>query len=257
MESKEIGSDFQENMSIRYFRDTTANTNYSIIQIFKKKKNGTFQYPFVRIIPNTADRVTAQTLAEREGWGLVINGGGWEGPRIENSVLISDEAPYSQHHASLLTIDANGDLGFVPDVQGGEGATLIQQGIVSAFYYFFPLIVNYEDYDYPTNIEHTFGNHDWEIAQKQIIGQYENGDYCIITAEGRGYANSVGFTVPQIQALCKNIGLKFAFHLDGGGSTQTIIGKKQINHVYEGTSGRLLPGFIVFNGTNTFKIPNT
>lgn len=255
LKTDEKGARFSENMSVRYFRDTTANTSYSITQIFKKKMDGTFQYPFIRYMPTTADRKTAYELARLEGWDLVINGGGWEGPVIENSVLKTDAAPYYQTGGCMITIDSNGDLGYVPDVVGGEGAGLVSQGIVSAFYHFFPIVVNYEDYDYPTNIKDTFGNHNWEIAQKQIFGQYENGDYCIITAEGRGYANSVGFTVPQIQALCKDIGLKFAYHLDGGGSTQTIYGKKRINCVYESQT-RVLPGFIVFNSSDHYYIPN-
>ena len=250
------GNNFYDNMSIRHYRNVDANTSYTVAQIFKKKIDGTYQYPFIRIIPTEADRKTAYDLARREGWDFVINGGGWEGPAIENSTVVLDDAPWYQPGGCIITIDGNGDFGYKDNVVAGDAAQLVAQGIVSAFYHFFPLIVNYNNYDYPTDIPYTFGDHNWEVAQKQIIGQYENGDYCIITAEGRGFANSVGFTVPQIQSLCKNMGLKFAYHLDGGGSTQTVMGLKHVNHIYEGTSGRLLPGFIVFNGTNTFSIPN-
>lgn len=246
---------FDSNLSFDYSR--LHDTNYTMFRIFKKKIDGTSQYAFMRILPNIPERKTAYDLANSEGWNLVINGGGWEGPTIENSVVKYDQAPYYQVGGTMITIDQNGDFGFKTDVQAGDGAALVQQGIVSAFYSFFPLIVNYENYDYPTDIPDTFGNHNWEIAQKQIVGQFENGDYFILTSEGRNYAHSVGFTVPQVQALCKSLGLKFAYHLDGGGSAQTVLGKKNINYVYEGTSGRLLPGFIVFNGTNTFSIPNS
>lgn len=255
LKTDEKGSRFNENMSVRYFRDTTANTSYYVTQIFKQKTDGTKQYPFVRIMQTTAERKTAYDLAVAEGWDFTINGGGWEGPAIENHIAVRDADPYYQTGGYIITVDQNGDLGYKGNVAAGDGATLVQQGIVSAFYAFFPLVVNYEAFDYPTDIKDTFGNHNWEIAQKQIFGQFANGDYCLITSEGRSFANSVGFTVPQIQTMCLNLGLKFAFHLDGGGSTQTVYGKKRINCVYEAQT-RVLPGFIVFNSSDHYYIPN-
>lgn len=248
---------FDSNLSFNYSR--LHDTNYTMFRIFKKKIDGTSQHAFMRILPNTPERKTAYELATSEGWNFVINGGGWEGPTIENSIVKNDGAPYYQVGGTMLTIDQNGDFGFKTDVQAGDGATLVQQGIASAFFSFFPIIVNYENYDYPTDIPDTFGNHNWEIAQKQIIGQFENGDYFVLTSEARGFVNSVGFTVPQVQALCKSLGLKFAYQLDGGASAQTMLGNKRVNHcIYDNNGGteRVLPGFIVFNGTDTFSIPN-
>lgn len=247
---------FDSNISFTYSR--LHDTNYTMFRIFKTKIDGTNQYPFVRMFPNTSEgKRTAYELATSEGWDFVINGGGWEGPAIQNSAVYRDANPYYQTKGYILTIDQNGDLGFKEDGQAGDAAALVQQGIVSAFYSFFPLIVNYENYDYPTDIKDT-DNHNWEIAQKQIIGQFGNGDYFVLTSEGREFDNSVGFTVQQVQALCKSLGLKFAFELDGGGSTQTILGSKRVNHCFyddNGTTERVVPGFIVFNGTNTFNIP--
>lgn len=265
LQTHKEGSSFFENMTIQYCRDNTANTNYSIITVFKKKIDGTYQYPFIRELPYGPEYITAYTLAQREEWPLVINGGGWEGPGVQNGQVARDDEPWDIEGASVLTIDANGDLGFANNMwHQGSAQTLVNQGIVSAFYYFMPIIVNYEDYDWQTALpdmpaNKTYGNPNWVISQKQIIGQYENGDYCIITAEGRGFNNSNGFTIVQTQTLCKNLGLKFAFYMDGGGSTQTVLGKKRINHCFydnNGTTERALPGFIVFNGTNEFKIPN-
>ena len=52
------------------------------------------------------------------------------------------------------------------------------------------------------------------------------------------------------------MGLKFAFALDGGGSTETVIGETQINTIYEGTYGRKVPTYIIFNGTGIFNVPS-
>jgi exopolysaccharide biosynthesis protein len=59
------------------------------------------------------------------------------------------------------------------------------------------------------------------------------------------------------QRICKELGVKFAYNLDGGGSTQTVYGKKIVNSIYEGTTGRKRGTFIVFNGTSQYDIPNS
>ena len=75
----------------------------------------------------------------------------------------------------------------------------------------------------------------------------------LLTSEGRSFDNSVGLTMGDAQRICKTLGVKFAYNLDGGGSTQTVIGKRIVNSVYEGTSGRKRGTFIVFNGTTVFR----
>jgi exopolysaccharide biosynthesis protein len=149
----------------------------------------------------------------------------------------------------LLTIDSNGDLGYA--ARDASGATLVSQGIVSAVCGWAPCIIDYESaidvlpdaYDDQSN------------AQRQIIGQFGNGDYAIVTCEGRDYDHSDGWTMDEARAVCKTLGLKYAFNLDGGGSTETVLGKKQINTIYDGTYGRIVPTFIVFNGTTVFGEP--
>ena len=62
--------------------------------------------------------------------------------------------------------------------------------------------------------------------------------------------------IAEAQTICQKIGLKFAYNLDGGGSTETILGKKQINTIYENQTGRKVPSFIVFNGTDEYFVPS-
>ena len=112
-----------------------------------------------------------------------------------------------------------------------------------------PIII---DYDIVPSSEWNNVAHYVDNAQRQIIGQFNNGDYAILTTEGRGFANSDGWTVSEAQDICVKHGLKFAYLLDGGGSTETVVGSKHINSIYEGTSGRKVPSFIIFNGTNIF-----
>ena len=156
-----------------------------------------------------------------------------------------------------LSIDENGDLGYLPADTTGHGDEYVADGIVSAVCGFFPIVVDYDDYNYPTNIPGTFDTENWIRAQRQVIGQYANGDYAILTCEGRNFNNSTGLTISELQTLCKDFGMKFAFNLDGGGSTQTVIDYKNINSIYEGTSGRKRSLYIVFNGSNEYSIPIT
>lgn len=243
--------DFRQNVIIDYGR--YEDTNYTMLRIFKKRLDGTYQYPFARDVwaGGTKGGKSCYQIAVDEGWLLALNGGLNEGLCIENGVLITDVTATNHAGAMPLTIDSNGDLGYVEADTTGTGQTLINQGIVSAVCGFFPIINNYENFNYPS----TIGNLISSAAQRNVIGQFDNGDYCIITSEGRNYAHSTGLVMAQMQNLCKSIGLRFAYNLDGGGSTQTVLGLKNLNHIYENDTGRTLASMIVFNGKTTFEKP--
>lgn len=245
-----------QNLFFDYKFDEASGTYYTYIRIFKKRIDGTFQYPFVRQ-PTPTGTTTAFELANAEGWFLAINAGMGQGLIIQNSQVLVDQSPTIHVGALPLTINQNGDLGFLTNSDTtGKGEQIVASGVVSAACGFYPIIVDYQNYAYPA-VPETEELPNWYHAQRQIIGQFENGDYCIITGEGRNFSNSVGFSIPEAQNVCKGLGLKFAYNLDGGGSTQTVLGLKNVNHIYEGTSGRLVESYIVFNGTDTYAIPNS
>lgn len=255
------GNDSQSSI-LTYHRNTETGTNYSILRIFKLKPDGSKQYPFLfapeKLTPTTMSTLQMNT---RYNFQIASNVGIFDmnthiplGTLIENSTLIQQGSSLAgtelENIRYVLTVDENGDLGYAyPD---DDGQTMINNGIVSAALSFVPIIINYGDAgDVITcpYLEHT-GD-----AQRHVIGQMGNGDYVIICSEARGFENSVGFTVRQVQDLCFSIGLKFAFLLDGGGSQETVIGVKQINPIYEGTYGRAVPNYLVFNGTDVFGVP--
>ena len=245
-------SRFDENCTLSYHFDEQSGSFYSLIRINQTKTDGTKQFPFVRYL-GANNMSTPRLLYKREPWNLIINSG-WYNLEIENSVVKLDSARSPQDHMGALTIDRDGLLGYAVDWADGAGAEMVANGIVSATTMFYPLVVDYEPYEYPTTPETQ--TETWLHAQRQIIGQYGNGDYAIITSEGRGYQNSIGITPDRCIEICQSLGLRFAFNLDGGGSTQTVIGGKPLNSIYEGTDGRPVPVFIVFNGTDTFEIPS-
>ena len=246
-----INDDFADNMELDYEYDSESNVNYTILRVFQTKRDGTKQYPFVR----SAGRMSALDLSAIEDWDLIINSGlGVSEQQPIDGVVIEDgkvvyNSPATHHKGSMpLTIDKNGNLGYADANATGE--ELLAKGIVNAVCGFCPIIIDYKPTEsFPTvsNVSHFTQN-----AQRQIIGQFGNGDYAILTCEGRNFDNSDGWTLAEAQKICQKHGLKFAYNLDGGGSTQTVLHKKQINTVYENTTGRKIPTFIVFNGTTTF-----
>ena len=246
----------KSNMLLMHGYDEVADTRYTILRIFKQRTDGTKQFPFVRYAREGSTNKNAIELRAKEGWHLIFNAGMGQGLVIQNGIVLTDAVPTKHVGAMPLTIDSNGDLSYVDADTAGKGSQIVASGVVSAVCGFFPIVDNYEKYDYPKDIPETIELPTWQHAQRQIIGQFSNGDYAIITGEGRGYADSIGFSIDEEQELCMRLGLRFAYNLDGGGSTQTLLDKKSVNTIYENETGRRMPTYIVFNGTDTYSIPS-
>lgn len=107
---------------------------------------------------------------------------------------------------------------------------------------FYP-ILNGEEKPYIT-IENTSSNVN-EQHPRQIIAQRPNKDLMFITVEGRT-ADSVGMTYDQMYDLCKRLGASYAYCLDGGGSTQTVVRGNLLNRQVDnnGMTERLVPDFL-------------
>lgn len=254
---------WDEEITVEKKYNSTASTYYYVIRIPQTRSDGSKQYPFV-FAPNGSNGGTMSTLTMMQTYGFYmgINAGVFDlsetrtkkpyGILVQNGVSIEcinnswfDETSFT------LTIDGNGELGYKGTVESGVTAqAVINDGAVSAVSGFIPLVSDGVAITVSDYLERT------DVAQRQIIGQFANGDYCVITAEGRNYDSSTGFTASQIQQVCVSEGLDFAFMLDGGGSVETVIGDTQLNKIYDGTYGRVVPTYIVFNGTDRFFVPS-
>lgn len=265
---------FEDLISYECKRDSTTGACYYVVKVPQTDEYGNKQYPFTTWpnCPNGGIQSTLQMNRERK-FLVATNGGGCYtpydtaptglpiGPVIENGVVLWDPfkswvPDMTEVPNRIMTIDGNGTLGYVRlDVTAEE---MVSNGIVSCNYGWYPLIVNYRNFDEIDEgvANHMNGTEAAQDAQRQAICQYENGDYLIISAEGRNNRGGGFFTVRQMQTLCRQYGVKFAWLLDGGGSVETVIGDKQINNIYVGTYGRPIPTYIVFNGTTQFKASN-
>ena len=256
-----------DNMELDYAYDSASQANYSVIRVFQTKRDGTKQYPFVRC---PSSRTSTAAFAAAEPWSIIINAGlgvsadqPIDGVAIENGTVIYNNAATYHLGSQPLTIDALGNLGYAADDATGSSLIannvvendVVVNGIVSAICGFCPIIVDYAAVDpLPAVDINGEGNHFTSNAQRQIIGQFGNGDYAIVTCAGRNLDNSDGWTMAEAQAICIKLGLKFAYNLDGGKSTTTYLGKHPVYDFQIGTT-RIIPSFIVFNGTTRFSLP--
>lgn len=67
-----------------------------------------------------------------------------------------------------------------------------------------------------------------EVNPLQILCRKTNGDYLIFTCDGRTKYD-LGMTISDVQRILANYDIEEAFHLDGGGSTSTVIDLQKIN----------------------------
>lgn len=265
-------SGFQDLINYDYRRDATTGAFYTAVNVPQKDATGNKQYPFM-IWPNYPNGGTesCQQMSKRLKFLAAINGAGINEPYgagvtvsgipmgiiIQNGVVLKEgTAGEFGNPTRTLTIDGDGTLDYAPLSE--TGAQLAARGIISTASGFFPIVKNFEEIDSyePDIAEWMVSSTATSDAQRQCLCQYENGDYLILTSEGRGGQGGGFFTFKQMQSLCIQYGVKFAYMLDGGGSASTVVGEKQLNHIYENTYGRVMPTYLVFNGTTTFKETN-
>lgn len=166
----------------------------------------------------------------------------------EGIVICSGEIvqnkPVQTHPGSMpLLIDASGDLSHAD--ADADAEQLVKCGIQHAVCGFMPIIIHGKkacEEKWP-RVGHFSRTH-----ARQVIGQYRNGDYCLITTEGcpNNMDNSRGLTIAELQEVCLEHGLWYAYNLDGGTSTATVIEGSQINPRYRTDEGRVVPTYIGF-----------
>lgn len=255
-------ADFLNSINIEYGRE--HNASYVFVRIPYSTNDGVNVRPKVRLTSVdgslTGTKYSTLDYANRENTVFALNAGLFDvstlqplGQTIIDGVSIVNEPhPQGANNETIsdtecypLCVDADGILS-APYANTVDTATMITDGIVQACCGWVKLVENYviTEADIASEIVHT------GAYVKQAIGQFENGDYCVCSVAKRGYGsvapNDNGMTYTQVAQLFVDRGAKFAYALDGGGSAQTVIGKRHLNPIYEGTTGRKIPAIIVF-----------
>ena len=81
---------------------------------------------------------------------------------------------------------------------------------------------------------------------RTVIGYFEPGHYCFVTAGGRAKGNSYGVSFIQISNFMSSLGCKIAYNLDGGKSAVMVFGNRIVNQKYQGT-GRKISDIVFIN----------
>lgn len=259
----DIIHDIKASVSVRYGRRHGA--SYVFVRIPKVTNRGYEIKP--RIALTSQDRTLAGAkispleFAKREGTAFLVNAGLFDMTAmqpvgqtiIDGKVLVSapmaddNGVPISDGECYPLCIDANGNLS-APYDRTVTTEQMLADGVVQAITGWGKLV---EDFEVCTEDIEAEIVHQGDYI-RQSIGQFENGDYFVCTVDqSRGSVhNEAGFTYTELAEMLVGFGVKFAYSLDGGGSAATVIGKRQLNRIYEGTAGRVVPTVICFENVD-------
>lgn len=242
-------------INIEHKYDSDAHCHYHVTKIPHVDNRGN------KIIANLGtaeDNITTYGVAERpldfakrKQAELVINAGCFntennvpQGMLIQNGQVIKSTGT-SQTAVEYLGIDSNGVFKSYPYNVTAE--TMLDDDIQSAVCGWFAIVKS-----------GVFVPHDDAVvggaskAPRQVIAQDEELNTYIFTCEGRTKVD-YGMTIEQVaNILIDDYNCIFAFNLDGGGSTSTVIYNEKINYEIDDdfTGDRAVPTFLYFKKTN-------
>ena len=241
---------YKDNVTVMHKRNNAVGTSYQLTVINKEKFDGTKTKVAISGTSATnklgdAKNTNVSAFAKANEFLHIVNGGiyltstgeadgitiingeilkstGVEQFAVEQYVLgITEKGEFKSYiNKTAESILADGSIyaltGFVP---------LIQSGIVVGD-------------DILSVCPHYNSRH-----PRQIIGVLKDGNYFTFCCDGRTDGEN-GMTLKEcVDTMLNDLKVEFAFNLDGGGSTQTTVGKKQINRVID---GRTIPNVITF-----------
>lgn len=157
--------------------------------------------------------------------------------RLETYVHVNpNDGEEKRHTMYNLGIDVNGNLKtFEPHYTAQQ---LVEFGIVDAFMGFAPLMVDGVPFE---KIDELVPFGAYLNKQRQVIGQFDNGDYFVVTVL------EPGLTFKQTRELLTSLNIKNAYALDNGSSTQTMVLTERLTPVYRDITGRRVPTLLIFN----------
>lgn len=248
------------------FRLQQGSAFYSGVTTFEGRKDGTTYYVTTintaegaelkhGLADNTQTGETARSFAERKSNTVTFNAGIFHpthmtlsGVNIVDGKILSDSRTDKARY--ILAFKPGNDFKvFRPQT---TAATILNEGYTNAVTGFIPLIENgvklpqsiYDDYEHNQNAQ-----------PAQILGQRPNGDIVLLSVDGRTHFDR-GFTSHESAEIMLQQGVSFAFTLDGGGSTQTVVRGAMINRAVDdsGMIERKVPDFFYIQKPSTGEI---
>jgi exopolysaccharide biosynthesis protein len=240
---------YYEEITSERFYDEISQTVYYITTVPHKDKNGNLiklQKEFQNDVMNSGDGETPRSFATRTGATLVTNASIWNnndsmqivGIQVKDGVVLQDTAGTSY---TLGIKEDNTLVAYPPSVSAQE---ILDDGVINTFTAFFPMIEN--GLEVNPSIYNIIGNPS-QPNPRQVIAQMPNKDIIFLTCEGR-LPDNVGMTYADCIRILLELGVTFAYCLDGGGSAQTVLRNVLINQPIDKnfTEERKVSDFIYF-----------
>ena len=173
---------------------------------------------------------TTSDMAENNNAVLAINGDYYgarqSGYVIRNGKLYRD----TSGNRDALVIQKNGEFKFVSESET-SASELIKDGALQAFS-FGPVLLNNGEISVDENDEVGMA---MASNPRTAIGYLGNNHYVFVVSDGRT-SESAGLSLYELASFMKELGVKDAYNLDGGGSSTMVFKGEIINNPT--TSGR-------------------
>ncbi|MCY1589844.1 phosphodiester glycosidase family protein [Staphylococcus pettenkoferi] len=228
---------------ISYINGRKNDTTYKIVYIPHRDNDGNIIKLRKGISgndPANPEHITARQFAKNTGATYVSNASTGStsrkklhGQQIYNGEVIDsikeDEYEPIKDRWTLAIADDNAMTAFPQHITAQE---IKNKGYNTTFSGFGPLIMDgkvvYKEGDYSTNSN--------ERHPRQIIAQLPNKDVVVFSCDGRVVAQALlqrGMTLTEaIDTLYDHFGeIQFAYNLDGGGSTSSVLRSRMLNKV--------------------------
>ncbi|WP_274971076.1 phosphodiester glycosidase family protein [Lachnoanaerobaculum orale] len=220
-------SDSKTSITLKQYREYDSNIYVADVTVSDASdlKTALAHNTYGRNITDTTSDMAANNNAV-----LAINGDYYgarqSGYVIRNGKLYRD----TSGNRDALVIQKNGEFKFVSESET-SASELLQDGALQAFS-FGPVLLN--------NGEISVGEND-EVGMAMVsnpstaIGYLGNNHYVFVVSDGRT-SESAGLSLYELASFMKDLGVKDAYNLDGGGSSTMVFKGEIINNPT--TSGR-------------------
>lgn len=241
---------YKDDVTVMHKRNNAVGTSYQFTVVNKEKFDGTKTKVAISGTSSTnklgdANNTNVGAFAKANGFLHIVNGGIYltktgkaDGITIINGeILKSTGVEQFAVEQYVLGITEDGEMKAYINKTAED---ILSDGAIYALTGFVPLIQNGVTVDDSilAVCPHYNSRH-----PRQIVGVLKDGNYFTFCCDGRTDGEN-GMTLKEcIDTMLNDFKVKFAFNLDGGGSTQTTVGKKQINRVID---GRTIPNVITF-----------
>lgn len=253
---------YVENSNLIKGHNQVENTDYFIVHIpYKDLKNNVIKINHGFSNDNyqtTQPLETAREFSFRKNATAVINASPFftsetppynnriRGLLIHDGVVIQDTRSIDDDFyrmCYILGIKDDNTLKFYAPFTPAQD--LIDDGVIDTITGFTPIMQNGQSLK-----DDLLANNHWDTPYaKSFIGQNTTTkDFYLLACNGKGTTEDLGLTNDEVIEIFQNIGVDFAYQLDGGGSTQLIYRMQMLNNKIDdvGFTERKVCDFIYF-----------